>query len=52
MPRWRTVSPQPWPDHLVVVMLLRQVITVAEQAPRLTDAELTIQLVALAELMR
>jgi hypothetical protein len=34
------------------VVLLRQVITVAEQAPRLTDAELTIRLIALAGLVR
>lgn len=46
------MSPRPWPDHLVVVMLLRQVITLAEQAPRLTDAELTIRLAALTRLTR
>jgi len=46
------MSPRPWPDHLVVMMLLRQVITLAEQAPRLTDAKLTVQLAALAGLKR
>ena len=46
------MSPRPWPNHLVVVLLLRQVITLAEQAPRLTDAELTVRLVTLAELVR
>lgn len=46
------MSPRPWPDRLVVVMLLRQVITLAEQAPRLTDAELTVRLIALAGLVR
>jgi hypothetical protein len=46
------VSPQPWPDHLGMVMLLRQVITLAEQAPRLTNAELTIRLAVLAGLLR
>jgi hypothetical protein len=35
-----------------MVMLLRQVITSAEQAPRLTNAELTIRLAALAGLLR
>lgn len=33
------------------MVLLRQVITLAEQAPELTDAELTIRLVALAGLV-
>jgi hypothetical protein len=52
MPRWRNVSPQPWPDRLVVVLLLRQEITLAEQAPSLTNAELTARLVTLAGWVR
>lgn len=35
-----------------MVVQLRQVITLAEQAPRLTEAELTVRLVTLAELVR
>jgi len=46
------VSPRPWPDHLIVVVLLRQVITLAKQAPRLTDTELTVRLTALTRLTR
>ena len=46
------MSPRPWPDRLVVVLLLRQVIALAEQAPRLTEAELTARLITLAGWVR
>jgi len=39
-------------DHLAVAVLARRIITVAELAPTLTDAELTNRLVALAGMAR
>ncbi|MGH3538125.1 MAG: hypothetical protein ACRDQJ_07445 [Pseudonocardiaceae bacterium] len=42
------MSPQPYLDRLAVVVMLRQVITLADQAAGITDMELRARLLALA----
>ncbi|MGH3573948.1 MAG: hypothetical protein ACRDUW_19370 [Pseudonocardiaceae bacterium] len=42
------MSPQHFLDRLAVVVMLRQILTLADQAPGLTDAQLAGRLLALA----
>jgi hypothetical protein len=49
LPWWRPVNdPQSWLDRLVATVLLRRIVTLAEQAPTLPDSELADRLQMLA----
>lgn len=49
LPWWHPVNdPQPWLDRLAATVLLRRIVTLAEQAPTLPDSELADRLRTLA----